>query len=70
MPKMPANTTGVSDIKPTAHRLVDDLPDDATWDDLLYRIYVRQAIEAGLADSQAGRTVPVAEVRKHFGLTP
>jgi predicted transcriptional regulator len=34
----------------------------------MYRIYVRQAIEAGLKDSDAGRTVDVMEVRKKFGL--
>ena len=42
-------------IKPEAHRLVDGLPDSASWNDLMYEIYVRQAIEAGLADAQAGR---------------
>ena len=55
-------------IKTEARRLVDQLPDDATWDDLMYEIYVRQAIEAGLEDSRAGRTVPVAEVRRRLGL--
>ena len=45
-------------IKPGARALVDNLPDSATWDDLAYEIYVRQAIELGLADAEAGRTVP------------
>jgi len=35
-------------IKKQAYRLLDTLPDSATWEDLMYRIYVRQAIEAGL----------------------
>ena len=47
---------------------LDRLPDDVTWEQLQYEIYVRQAVEAGLADSQAGRTVPLAEARKQFGL--
>lgn len=55
-------------IKQQAQRLVEQLPDDASWDDLMYRIYVRQAIEAGLADSEAGRVVDADEVRKRFGL--
>ena len=55
-------------IKQEAHRLLDNLPEAATWDDLMYRIYVRQAIEAGIKDSDAGRTVDVKEVRKKFGL--
>ncbi len=37
-------------IREEAQRLVDRLSDDATWEDLLYEIYVCQSIEAGLAD--------------------
>lgn len=55
-------------VKEQAKRLVEDLPEDASWDDLMYRIYVRQAIEAGLQDSQAGRTLDVKDVRARFGL--
>jgi len=56
-------------VKQEARRLVDNLPENATWDDLMYEIYVRQAIEAGLADSDAGRTLDVKEVRAKFGLS-
>jgi len=58
-----------STIKGEARRIVEDLPEGASWEDLVYRIYVRQAIEAGLKDAQEGRTVPVADVRRQFGLT-
>jgi hypothetical protein len=56
-------------IKQEARRLVEQLPEDATWDDLMHEIYVRQAIEAGLQDSQAGRTLDVKKVRARFGLS-
>lgn len=59
---------GVPPIKEEAHRLVDQLPDDASWEDLVYRIYVRQSIEAGLRESEAGRVESGAEVRRSFGL--
>lgn len=55
-------------IKLKAREIVDSLPESATWDDLMYRIYVRQSIEAGLEDSNKGRTVDIREVRKKFGL--
>ncbi|MCF8079577.1 MAG: hypothetical protein K9K88_09880 [Desulfobacterales bacterium] len=55
-------------IKKQALQLVDNLPDSATWEDVMYRIYVRQAIEAGVKDSEQGRTIDVKEVRKRFGL--
>ena len=44
-------------LKQEAHRLVDQLPPDASWDDLMYEVYVRQAVEAGVADADGGRTV-------------
>jgi len=59
----------VQNVKEEARRLVENLPEDVTWDDLMYRIYVRQAIEAGLADSDADRVVDVEDVRKSFGLS-
>ncbi|MFZ1984959.1 MAG: hypothetical protein WAU91_11140 [Desulfatitalea sp.] len=55
-------------IKQQAHQLLDNLPDSATWEDVMYRIYVRQAIDAGVKDSDTGRTMDVKEVRKRFGL--
>ena len=55
-------------LKDESHRLVDKLADDATWDDLMYEIYVRQAIEAGLQDSDEGRVADVDKVRQKFGL--
>jgi hypothetical protein len=51
-----------------AHQLVDNLPDGATWEDVMYRIYVRQALEAGIKDSDTGRTIDVEEVRNRFDL--
>lgn len=42
-------------IKPEARQLVESLPESATWDDLAYEICVRQAVDAGVADVDAGR---------------
>jgi len=46
-----------TDIRPDAERLVMQLPSSATWDDLAYQVYVRQAIAQGVADAAAGRTI-------------
>jgi hypothetical protein len=59
----------VVNIKDEARRLIERLPDDLTWDDLMHEIYVRQAIEAGLEDSRARRLTSVEEVRAKFGLS-
>ena len=60
----------VTSVKDEAHRLVDNLGKNATWDDLMYEIYVRQAIERGLADSDAGRTTPIEQIQAKYGLEP
>lgn len=54
--------------KGVAHCLVDKMPENATWDDLVHEIYVHQAIERGLSDSKAGRTKDVEDIRRQYGL--
>lgn len=53
--------------KEEAHKLIDRMAPNATWDDLMGEIYVREAIERGLADSKTGRTKDVKEVRVKYG---
>ena len=53
-------------VKSQAMGVVRALPASATWDDLMYQIYVRQKIEAGMADLSAGRTHSHAAIRKAF----
>ena len=48
-------------IKEKAHQLLDNLPDSATWEELMHRIYVSEAIAAGIQDSDHGRTSGVEE---------
>ncbi len=59
-----------TNLKEEIRKLTERLPDDATWEDLQYQIYVRQAIESGLKDSKAGRVVSLEEARRQFGLGP
>jgi len=43
-------------------KAVSDLPEDATVEDAMERLYLLSKIEQGLADSHAGKTVPHDEV--------
>jgi predicted transcriptional regulator len=52
--------------KEEVRRILDLLPDDATLDDIQYRIYVRQAIAAGLRDIDQGRVVSQEEVERRM----
>jgi hypothetical protein len=56
------------DIKQAAHQLIDQLPDNTTWDDVLYRMAVRRSIEIGLRESEEGKVVDTDTVRAEFGL--
>jgi plasmid stabilization system protein ParE len=48
--------------KETVRALLDRLPDDCSLDDVLYHLYVVQAVGEGLADAEAGRVMPHDEV--------
>ena len=60
---MPAPAT-----KDDAQRLIDSLPDEFQWDDLMKLIYERISIERGIEDIKAGRVVSTEELRRQFGL--
>jgi predicted transcriptional regulator len=53
---------------PKAHArdAIERLPDDATWDDVMYELYVRESIDKGLADVAAGRTIAHEQVKAHI----
>ena len=53
-------------IKEEARKIIDHLPDEATWDDLMYELYVRQKIEAGLRAADEGRVISHEQVKQRF----
>lgn len=56
----------MSTVKEEARKLVDSLPESATWDDLMYELYVRQKIETGLRAAEEGRVVAHEQVKQRF----
>lgn len=57
-----------ANAKQRAHELIDELPDNATWDEIAYHVEVHASIERGLADSEAGCVTPQEEIEKRFGI--
>ena len=53
-------------VKEEARQVIERLPEHATWDDLMYELYVRQKIAAGIKAADEGRVVSHEEVRKKF----
>ncbi len=52
--------------KDAARQIIDHLPDQATWDDIMYELYVKQKIEAGLKAADEGRTVSHEEAKRRL----
>ena len=55
-----------ANVKAEMIKMLDALPDELTWEDLQYYIYVRQKIERAMGDIEAGRTFSQEEVERHF----
>ena len=55
-----------ANLREQVHELADHLPDNATWKDVAYEAYVRQEIEAGLAEAQRGEFASEEEVNDTF----
>jgi len=51
-------------VKDEIQEILKDLPEDATLEDVQYRIYVRQKIARGLKDLDEGRTISHEELKK------
>ena len=49
--------------KQAAKESIDNLPEHASWNDIMYELYVIQKIEAGLKAVAEGRTVPHEDVK-------
>ena len=65
---MPTAKAKLRGVKSQTLKLVRDLPASSSWDDLMYRIYVRQKIEAGLSDIRSDRVHSHGSIRKEFAL--
>ena len=50
-------------LKEQVHELVNQLPDNATIEDLMHELYELSSIERGLADIAAGRLTPHDEAK-------
>jgi predicted transcriptional regulator len=49
--------------KQAAKQIIDHLPEQASWDDIMYELYVKQKIEKGLNAIEQGHTVSHEEAK-------
>jgi len=55
-------------FKQEAHKLIDELPETAGWNELIYQAALHRAIERGLAQADAGELIPAEDLLKEFAL--
>lgn len=52
-------------VKEQAISMIKDLPENATWDDIMYKLYVREKIENALKEADKGNFVSNEEAKKN-----
>ncbi len=56
----------MSVAKEQAKTLIDKLPDQATWDDIMYEFYVKKKLVIATKAAEEGRVIPHKEVKKRL----
>jgi len=56
----------MSMIKEEAKKLIDQLPEEANWDDIMYEFYVRKKIDNALRAVEEGKIVSHEEAKKRL----
>lgn len=55
-----------ANVKTEMVKMLKALPDDLTWEDIQYHIYVRQKVERAMADIKAGTVLSQKEVERQM----
>jgi predicted transcriptional regulator len=56
----------MSTAKDEAIKMIARLPEEVSWDEIMYKIYVKRKIEEGLKAADEGRTVSHEDVKELF----
>ena len=56
----------MSTAKEQVRKLLEQVPDDASFEDIQYHIYVRQKIQRGLKDVERGRVIDQKEAEERM----
>ena len=56
----------MSTTKEEAIQLISRLPEEVTWEDIMYRLYVKRKIDEGIKAAEEGRTVSHDQVKELF----
>jgi len=52
--------------KQAAKQIIEQVSDQASWDDIMYELYVKEKVEKGLDAIEEGRTVSHEDAKKRL----
>jgi predicted transcriptional regulator len=58
----------MSTARDEAIEMIARLPEEVSWDEIMYKIYVKRKIEEGVRAADEGHTASHEEVKELFGL--
>jgi predicted transcriptional regulator len=53
-------------VREEAKKIIEKLPEEASWDDLIYELYARKKIDEGIKAAEEGRLLSHEEVKQRF----
>lgn len=53
-------------VKDEAKEIIDNLPDQATWDDVMYQFDVKKKIAASIKADEKGNIISYVDVKKRL----
>ncbi|MBK6728065.1 MAG: hypothetical protein IPG63_12530 [Xanthomonadales bacterium] len=53
-------------VKQIVHDIAEQLPDEATFDDAMYALYVRQKLQASIETAARGELISQADIEREF----
>lgn len=56
----------MSSVKKEAIKIVNNLPEDATWEDLIYQIYVKEKVEKSIKEVDEGNVLSHDQAKKRL----
>ena len=54
----------MASVRDEALKIIESLPETASWEDLMYQLYVKKKLNEGLAAAKEGRVLSHQEVRR------
>lgn len=58
-----------AELRSRTQSILDELPEETSWDDLMYGIYVRQKIEKGIQSAETEPPMTADEIRRSLGVS-